>query len=128
MNAVTKFTSDEFLFVSPTATRILLAEDLFPRGEVVDAVHLSRVATVRKRVANKMTGQRSTRDWRIGYFLLWEDGTTSSNMGLDQYRAILREAAEHRIDKIIVYCRTATIWSQAINVRQFLVRDLETVS
>ena len=126
MNEVTRFHAD-MLWVNPTASSADVAGAVLPPGDAPTTTWPCRVVTERKRVMDERIGKRVTRDWRVGHFLLWEDGVGAPDMTRTELRAIHADARAQRLDEIVVYGQRALISPPKLAFRQFGVRDFATI-
>ncbi|WP_207462621.1 hypothetical protein [Azospirillum sp. SYSU D00513] len=118
---------DDFPMCDPRADREALASwCASPDTHVQGHRWLIAVVKVRRRVKNVATGRRVTRDWNIGHFLIWENGT-SPTLDRTIMRQILDEARDAGIDEIIAHGRLCTYSQASVRFEQFGVRRPDEV-
>ena len=119
---------DGMLWVEPTAPVQAVIAEVLPAGmDPGGTTFPCRITLGRKRVRDAATGKRTTRDWRVGHFLLWIDGRGSPDMRRNEARAIYLDAKRIGMDEIIVHGHVALISGPRIDFRQFGVRSLASI-
>ena len=127
MTQMTKF-FDGFLWIDPSAKCAEIIDDVLPQGEAVaDSTFPCRITTERRRVMDKQTGKRATRDWRTAHFLLWQDDKGAPDMGREECRSVFIDARAQAVDQIVVHGCIALISSRNIDFRQFGVREITSI-
>ena len=91
--------------------------------ELVEGEILFGISITRRRVMDRVTERRETRDWVTAYGLLYEDGGNGTTLNLDTYRSLMQEVRKlPQVDDIVVYGRIATYQSTNVKFEQYGLR------
>jgi|SRR6185437_8694482 len=115
-------------WVDPASSCVDVANAVLPAGtNATGTAFPCRITIERKRIPDRVSGRRVTRDWLVGHFLLWRDGAGAPDMDRNVARQILADARTLELDEIIVFGQISLIASPSIDFRQFWVRALASL-
>lgn len=114
---------DGFPFVDPASSREQVVAHWFAHLDRVEGSLVVGTTTTRRRVMDRNTRERSTRNWITAYALLFEPGGGGTTLDQESYRTLMSEIRSmDQVDEIVVYGRTALIASERIRFVQFGLR------